>query len=84
MAQATPMPMCPMAETFKGMIEKPFSGVVMVIPGIAFIALGVLIIIWPSVLPWPVAAACILTGGAMLLMARFMRSVGARLNQQGA
>ena len=79
MAQAIPMPMCPMAETCRGMMEKPFSGLVMMIPGIAFIALGVLIVVWPSILPWLVAVAFILAGGAMLLMANFMRGVGARL-----
>ena len=81
MAQAAPLPMCPMAETCRGMMERPFSGVVMVIPGITFIALGVLIIVWPSILPWLVAAACILAGGGMLLMANFMRGVGARLRR---
>lgn len=81
MAQAAPIPMCPMAETCKGMMESPFSGLVMMIPGIAFIALGVLIIVWPSVLPWLVAAACILAGGAMLVMANFTRGVGARLRR---
>jgi hypothetical protein len=39
----------------------------------------VLIIVWPSILPWLVAAACILAGGGMLLMANFMRGVGTRL-----
>ena len=81
MAQAAPMPMCPMAETCRGMMERPFSGVVMVIPGIAFITLGILIIVWPAILPWLVAAACILAGGGMLLMANFMRGVGARLRR---
>ena len=81
MAQAAPMPMCPMAETCRGMMERPLSGLIMVVPGITFIALGVLIIIWPSILPWLVAAACILAGGAMLLMANFMRGVGARLRR---
>jgi len=81
MAQAAPMPMCPMAETCRGMMEKPLSGLVIVIPGIAFVALGVLIIVWPPVLPWLVVAACILAGGAMLLMANFMRGVGARLRR---
>jgi hypothetical protein len=75
------MPMCPMAETCRGMMEKPLSGLVIVIPGIAFVALGVLIIVWPPVLPWLVVAACILAGGAMLLMANFMRGVGARLRR---
>jgi hypothetical protein len=45
MAQAGPMPMCPMAETCKSMMEKPLSVLVMVIPGIVFIALGVLIVV---------------------------------------
>ena len=81
MAQAAPLPMCPMAETCRGMMERPFSGVVIVIPGIAFITLGILIIVWPSILPWLVAAACILAGGGMLLMANFMRGVGARLRR---
>ena len=79
MVQAAPMPMCPMAETFKGMMEKPLSGLMMVIPGIAFIVLGVLIVVWLTVLPWLAAAACIPAVGAMLLMADFMRGVGARL-----
>ncbi len=83
MTQANPMPMCPMAKTCKGMMEKPLSALMMVIPGIAFIALGILIVIWPSVLPWLVAAACILAGLAMLLMAKFMRGIGARLRHAG-
>ena len=79
MAQAAPMPMCPIAETCRGMMERPLSGLIMLVPGITFITLGVLIIVWPSILPWLVAAACILAGGGMLLMANFMRGVGTRL-----
>jgi hypothetical protein len=52
------MSMCPMADTCKGMMENPLSGLVMLVPGIAFVALGILIIVWPSVLAWLVAAAC--------------------------
>lgn len=81
MAQVAPMSMCPMAETCKGMMEKPFSALMMLIPGVVFIALGLAIFIWPSVLPWLVAIACILAGGAMLLMVNFMRGVGARLRR---
>jgi len=83
MAQTVPMPMCPMAKTCKGMMEKPLFGVLMLISGTAFIALGLLIVVWPSVLPWLVSAAFILAGGAMLLMANFMRGVGARLGRAG-
>jgi hypothetical protein len=77
MAQTVPMPMCPMAKTCKGMMEKPHSGILMLIPGIGFIALGVVTVVWPGVLPWLVAAAFVLAGGAMLLMANFMRGIGA-------
>jgi hypothetical protein len=65
------------------MMEKPFSGLMMMIPGIVFIALGALIIVWPFLLPWLVAAARILMGSAMFLMANFMRGVGARLRRAG-
>jgi uncharacterized membrane protein HdeD (DUF308 family) len=81
MAQATPMPMCPMAETCRGMMARPHSGLMMMTPGIVFIALGVLIVVWPSILPWLVAAAFILAGGAMLLMANFMRGIGDKLSR---
>jgi hypothetical protein len=59
MPQVAPLPMCPMAQMCKGMMERPLSGLVMIIPGLAFIALGLLIVAWPSVLPWLVATACI-------------------------
>jgi hypothetical protein len=75
------MPMCPMAETCRGMMERPLSGLIMLVPGITFIALGVLITVWPSILPWLVAAACILAGSGMLLMANFMRGVGTQLRR---
>jgi hypothetical protein len=83
MPQVAPLPMCPMAQMCKGMMERPLSGLVMIIPGLAFIALGLLIVAWPSVLPWLVATACIVTGGAVLLMANFMRGVGTRLRSTG-
>jgi hypothetical protein len=65
------------------MMERPVSGLIMVLPGITFIALGVLITVWPSILPWLVAAACILAGAGTLLMANFMRGVGTRLRRAG-
>lgn len=81
MARTAPMPMGAMAESGKGKMEKPVFGALMAIPGIVLIAVGVLIIVWRSVLPWPVAAACILVGAAMLPMINFMRAVGARLRR---
>ena len=84
MTQSAPMPMCPMAETCMAMMERPVAGLMIVVPGIVFLALGVLILLWPSVLPWLVATASILAGGAMLVMAYVMRGIGARFRRAGA
>ena len=81
MTQTAPMPMCPMAATCKRMVEKPLSGLVMLIPGIALVSLGILIIVWPSILAWLVAVACILVGCAMLVMANLMRRFGSRFKE---
>ena len=78
MPQADPMPMCPMATTCKGMMEKPFFGLLLIIPGIVFIAVGVLILIEPVILVWLVAAASIVMGIMMLMLAGFIRKIGRR------
>lgn len=78
MVETTPMPMCPMAETCKGMMGKPGSGLWMMIPGILFIALGVFIILYPQILAWLIAIALIGIGIAMLMMINFMRGIGKR------
>ena len=78
MAEPTPMPMCPMAETCKGMMEKPFSGIKLIVPGLVFIALGVLIIYEPRILVWIIAAAFVLFGIMMLMMASFVRKIGTK------
>ena len=79
MVETTPMPMCPMAEACKGMMEKPGSGMWMTIPGVLFIALGVLIILYPQILAWFVAIALVVVGIAMLMMTKFMRGIGKRV-----
>lgn len=78
MSESVPMPMCPMAETCKGMMEKPLSGFTMIVPGIVLILLGVAVIIEPRILVWLVAVAFIVMGLAMMMLARFMRSIGER------
>ena len=83
MAEPTPMPMCPMAETCKGMMEKPFSGVKLIVPGLVFIALGVLIVFEPRILAWIIAAAFVLIGIMMLMMAGFVRRIGAKFQTMG-
>ena len=79
MIETKPMPMCPMAETCKGMMEKPGSGMWMMIPGVLFIALGVLIFLYPQILAWFVAIALVVLGVAMLMMTKFMRGIGKRV-----
>ena len=74
----TPLPTCPMAETCKGMMEKPFSGVALLVPGLVLIALGILVVIEPRILAWVMAAAFILLGVIMVMMASFIRKIGTR------
>jgi len=76
MAETAPMPMCPMGETCRGMMAKTGSGFWMTIPGVVFVALGVAIIIFPTILVWLVAIALIVMGLAMLMMVNFMRRIG--------
>jgi uncharacterized membrane protein HdeD (DUF308 family) len=68
-----------MAEACKGMMEKPGSGFWMMIPGILFIALGVLIILYPQILAWLIAIALVAMGIAMLMMIKFRRGIGRRI-----
>lgn len=80
MAESTPMPMCPMAETCKGMMEKPGSGAMFMLPGMILIVLGVVVTIEPRILVWIVAISLILMGTAMLMMGRFMGGMGRRIH----
>lgn len=72
-------PMCPMAGACRVMAEKPRFGLVLMVPGLAFIMLGVVVLIEPQILAWLVATALIVMGIGMLVMAGFMRSMGRRL-----
>jgi cytochrome c biogenesis protein CcdA len=51
----------------------------MMIPGILFIALGVLIILYPQILAWLIAIALVAMGIAMLMMIKFRRGIGRRI-----
>ncbi len=70
---ATSMQTCPMGAVCKGMMEKPLSGRWLMAPGVAFIVLGVLIVIEPWVLPWVIATSCVLAGIMILMMVTLMR-----------
>ena len=73
MTESIQMSMCPMAEKCKGMMEKPFSGFMVVMPGIFLIVLGVVVFIEPQILIWLVAAVLVMMGVGMLMFARVMR-----------
>lgn len=77
-----PLPTCPMAETCKGMMEKPFSRITLVVPGLVFIALGILIVVEPRILVWVLALAFVLIGFMMLMMSSFIRRVGTRFQSK--
>jgi len=79
MTESMQTPMCPMAETCKGMMEKPFSGFMIVIPGIFLIVLGVVVLFEPRTLVWLVASVLVVMGIATLMLAKFMRRVGKRI-----
>ncbi len=69
----TPMAMCPMASVCRGMMQKRFSGMWLVIPAVVFISLGVLMVIEPRILLWVMAAGFVLLGAMMLMMVGLIR-----------
>ena len=75
------MPTCPMAETCKGMMEKPSTSLWMIVPGLIFVVLGIAIILYPQILVWLVSLALIVVGLAMLAMVRFMRRMRKRVQK---
>ena len=83
MMETVPMSMCPMAETCKGMMERPLPNFALIMPGLVLIALGVAVLVEPRILVWLVAIALIVMGIAMLVMAKFLRGIGKRLHQAG-
>lgn len=74
--------MCPIATMCMGMTEKRFSGFMLMLPGILLILVGVLIVIEPKILVWLMAAAAVLLGIMLLVMASFIRKIGAQLRMQ--
>ncbi len=72
MIESMQMPMCPMAKTCKGMMDKPFSGFMIVIPGIFLIVLGLVVLVEPRVLVWLMAAVLVVLGIAMVMFGRVM------------
>jgi hypothetical protein len=67
--------MCPMSSMCKGMMGKPGSGLLLMVPGTILILGGILILIKPQILFWLMAGASILIGVIMLVFANFMRKM---------
>ncbi len=73
------MAMCPMAKMCMGMTEKRPSGLLLMLPGVLLIVVGVLIVIEPRILVWLMAVVSVLLGIMLLMMAGFIRKIGAQL-----
>lgn len=84
MDEKVSMSTCPMAKACKGMMERPGTGLWMIVPGLIFVALGIAIILYPQILAWFVAIVLIVMGLGMLMMVSFMRSFGKRIHNKPA
>jgi len=82
MTETPPMPICPMAELCRGMMEKPSSMAWMILPAVVLTGLGVAIIFFPQILAGLVALALIGMGLGLLVMMNFMRNVRKRLGNR--
>jgi hypothetical protein len=71
-----PGAMCPMASMCSGILKKTPSRFLLMLPGAVLILLGAVILIQPQVLVWLVAAAAVLLGAAMLMMANLVHRFG--------
>ena len=69
---------CPMASMCSGILEKSQSRFLLMIPGALLIILGAVILVQPQVLVWLVAAAAVLLGVALLMMANIVFRFGAK------
>ena len=78
MTESISTPMCPMAKTCKGMMDKPISGLALVIPALLFVIIGVAVLIAPQILAWLVGITLIVMGVAILVFGRFMRKFSER------
>ncbi len=72
------MAMCPMAASCRRMAEMPLPKFLLALPGLLFIAVGILIILVPALLVWFFALALIAMGIMMLIFASFMSRMGER------
>jgi uncharacterized membrane protein HdeD (DUF308 family) len=67
-----PMAMCPMAKMCSRMMEKPRSGVLLMLPGAVPIVLGIAIFLEPRIVVWLAGIFAVLLGIMLLTLARFI------------
>jgi uncharacterized membrane protein HdeD (DUF308 family) len=68
-----------MATMCNGMLEKLPSCPWLMLPGALLVVVGVLILVQPGILVWLAGTITVLLGVMLLVMAKFMRQMGARL-----
>lgn len=78
----SPMAMCPMAKMCEGMMKKRPSGFSAMLAGVVLIVLGALIFVEPRILVWLMGAVFVLCGAMLLVMAKFIRRLGAQLRHR--
>lgn len=71
-----PTAMHSMSKMCTGIMGKRPSGLLLMLPGVALIALGALIVIEPQVLVWLLAAGSVFLGSLLVLMGGFIRRMG--------
>jgi hypothetical protein len=64
------MAMCPMAKMCNRMMEKPASGLLLMLPGMVLIVLGVAIFLEPRIVVWLAGSLAVLLGIMLLTLAR--------------
>ena len=71
---------CPMQAMCRGMIEKRSgTGLLLMIPGLALVGVGALILIEPEVLVWLMACTSILLGLLLIVAVSKLRGFAARM-----
>ena len=61
-----PMAMCPIATTCSRMMEKPRSGLLLMLPGAVLIVLGIAIFLEPRIVVWLAGTLAVLLGIVLL------------------
>lgn len=76
-----PMTICPMASMCRGIVAKPPSRLLLMIPGFVLIVVGFLILLEPKVLIWLMAAVAIMLGVLALVIANVIHRFSVRFQE---